>query len=166
MRGHQELARAVQRRIEALRAEGASPFVLTPTYALTSTLAFYLPGHPETYCLSWNYGMNAKPVNQHDLWHPNPRHDAAAFRGRPAVVVEDANMPPSYSMHLTYKDVVDRMEPIERIVVQERGVVVGAWDITVCRDYRGIAGYVQDPPFRSAGRPARTVAAARPARRS
>ena len=74
-------------------------------------------------------------------------------------------MPPSYSMHLTYKDVVGRMEPIERIVVQERGVVVGAWDITVCRDYRGVAGYVQNPPW-SAGRPARKVAAARPARRS
>ena len=162
MRGHQELARAVQRRVEALRAEGASPFVLTPTYALTSTLSFYLPGHPETYCLGWNYGMSAQPVNQHDLWHPNPRHDAEAFRGRPAIVVEDANMPPSYSMHLSHKGVVGRIEPIERIVVWEHGVIVGAWDITVCRDYRGVAGYVQNPPPRSPGRPPRQLAAAAP----
>ncbi|HZW34706.1 MAG TPA: glycosyltransferase family 39 protein [Isosphaeraceae bacterium] len=166
MRGHQELARAVQRRVEALRAEGDSPFVLTPTYALASTLEFYLPGNPETYCLSWNYGMSAQPVNQHDLWHPNPRHDAEVFRGRPAVVVEDANMPPSYSMHLTHKGVVDRMDPIERIVVREHGVIVGAWDITVCRDYRGVAGYVQNPPFRPGSRPARQVAGVRPAQRS
>src|SRR5262249_53419006 len=134
MRGHQGLARAVAQRLEALRAEGGSPFVLTPTYALTSTLSFYLPGQPETYCFSWNYGMTSRPVNQHDLWHPNPRNDPGPFLGRPVVVVEDANMPPSYSMHLAHKQVVGQMRPIERVEVKEHGVVVGAWDITVCRD--------------------------------
>jgi hypothetical protein len=148
MRGHQELARAVARRVEALRAEGASPFVVTPTYALTSTLEFYLPGQPQTYCLSWNFGMTPRPVNQHDLWHPNPRNDPEPFRGRPAVVVEDANMPPSYSTHLLHKRVFGRAGPIERIEVRERGVIVGAWDITVCRDYLGTAGYQQNPPWR------------------
>jgi hypothetical protein len=150
MRGHQELARGVQKRVDALRAEGASPFVLTPTYALTSTLSFYLAGQPETFCLSWNFGMTAQPVNQHDLWHPNPRHDPDAFRGRPAVVVEDANMPPNYAMHLVHKGVVGSLGPIERIVVSEHGLVVGAWDITVCRDYRGVASYVQNPLVRRA----------------
>ena len=68
MRGHQVLARAVQERVDALRARGESPFVLTPTYGLASTLSFYLPGQPETYCLSWNFGMtrqtgqSARPV--------------------------------------------------------------------------------------------------------
>ncbi len=57
MRGHQALARAVQERVDALRARGESPFVLTSTYGLASTLSFYLPGQPETYCLSWNFGM-------------------------------------------------------------------------------------------------------------
>jgi hypothetical protein len=153
MRGHKELARAVGQRLDALRAEVASPFVITPTYALTSTMEFYLPGQPETYCLSWNYGMTTQPVNQHDLWHPNPRTDAAAFRGRPAVVVEDANMPPSYSTHLYHKQVVGQMGPIERVEVKEHGVVVGAWDITVCRDYRGVAGYQQNKPGARRARP-------------
>jgi 4-amino-4-deoxy-L-arabinose transferase-like glycosyltransferase len=166
LRGHQELARAVQGRVEALRAQGDSPFVLTPTYALTSTLSFYLPGQPETYCLSWNFGMTHQPVNQHDLWHPNPRHDVEAFRGQTAVVVEDANMPPNYATILAHKGVFGSIEPIERIAVRERGVIVGAWDITVCRDYRGLAGYVQNPWFRSAKRPARQVAAGSSARRS
>jgi hypothetical protein len=147
MRGHQELARAVARRLDALVAEGASPFVITPTYALTSTLSFYLPGQPEAYCLSWNYGMTQQPVNQHDLWHPNPRNDPGPFRGRPVVVVEDANMPRSYATHLLHKQVVGAAEPVERIEVRERGVLVGAWDITVCRDYRGITGYQQNPPL-------------------
>jgi hypothetical protein len=156
MRGHQGLARAVAQRLEALRAEGGSPFVLTPTYALTSTLSFYLPGQPETYCLSWNYGMTSRPVNQHDLWHPNPRNDPGPFLGRPVVVVEDANMPPSYSMHLAHKQVVGQMGPIERVEVKEHGVVVGAWDITVCRDYRGIAGYRQNRPGAVRSRQARS----------
>ncbi len=147
MRGHQELTRAVERRLKALQAEGASPFVITPTYALTSTLSFYLPGQPETYCLSWNYGMTPQPVNQHDLWHPNPRNDPAPFQGRPVVVVEDANMPPSYATHLLHKQVVGSAEPVERVEVREHGILVGAWDITVCRDYRGIQGYQQNPPL-------------------
>jgi hypothetical protein len=168
MRGHQILAQAVHHRLAALQAEGSSPFVLTPTYALTSTLSFYLPGHPETFCLSWNYGMTAHPVNQHDLWHPNPRHDADWFRGRPAVVVEDANMPPNYAMHMVHKGVFGGAESIDRVVVKERGVIVGAWDVTVCRDYRGVAGYVQDPFSRlqSARGPSRHAAAAPSARRS
>ena len=120
--------------------------MVTPTYALTSTLEFYLPGQPETYCLSWNYGMTARPVNQHDLWHPNPRNDAAPFLGRPVIVVEDAMMPPSYSTHLLHKGVVGSVEPVERVEVREHSLVVGAWDITVCHDYRGIAGYRQNLP--------------------
>jgi len=148
MRGHQALARAVAERVAALQAQGSSPFVLTPTYGLTSTLSFYLPGQPETYCLSWNFGMTSQPVNQHDLWHPNPRHDPDAFRRRPAVVVEDSTMPPSYSFHMLKKGVFGRIESVDRLVVRERGVIVGAWDIAICHDYRGLAGYKQNPLVR------------------
>jgi hypothetical protein len=148
LRGHQVLARAVQERVDALRRRGESPFVLTPTYALTSTLSFYLPGQPETYCLSWNYGMTPQPVNQHDLWHPNPRHDPDHFRARAAIVVEDANMPPNWANHMVRKGVFGRLESTERVTVRERGLIVGAWDIAVCHDYHGIAGYKQAPLLR------------------
>jgi hypothetical protein len=148
LRGHQALARAVASRMAALKAHGASPYVLTPTYALTSTLSFYIPGQPETYCLSWNYGMTAQPVNQHDLWHPNPRHDPSAFRDRPAIVVEDANMPPSVAQHMVGKGVFERLESTDRLVARERGVIVGAWDVSVCHNYRGLAGYKQRPLVR------------------
>jgi hypothetical protein len=145
MRGYRTLAQAVERHREALAARGDSPFVLTGTYALTSSLSYYLPGHPESYCLSWNYGMTASPVNQHDLWHPNPRHDLGAFRGKPALVVEDANMPPSMARLMVKKGVFGRGEFLERVVVKERGLVVGAWDVSLCHDYRGIASYKQNP---------------------
>ena len=130
------------------RPREPSPFVLTPTYGLTSTLSFYLPGQPETYCLSWNFGMTPQPVNQHDLWRPNPRHDPDVFRRRPAVIVEDSNMPPSYTMHMLKKGVFGRIDSTERLVVRERGVIVGSWDIAICHDYHGLAGYQTE----SAGR--------------
>ena len=136
---------------------------MTPTYALTSTLSFYLPGQPETYCLSWNYGMTARPVNQHDLWHPNPRHDPEPFLGRPFVVVEDANMPPNYADASCYHKQSRRPHRADRAgrPSGSDGVIVGAWDITVCHDYRGIAGYQQNPPYNpKTGRPGRKVAAA------
>jgi hypothetical protein len=148
MRGHQVLAREVESRLKTLEARGTSPAVVTPTYGLASTLSFYLPDQPETYCLSWNFGMTPQPVNQHDLWHPNPRHDPEAFRGRPIVVVDDANMPPSYAYNNLVKGVVGSMESTERIVVRERGVIVGTWDIAICHDYRGLAGYKQNPLVR------------------
>ena len=88
--------------------------------------------------------MTAQPVNQHDLWHPNPRHDLEAFRGRVALVVEDGNMPPNYATHLVKKGVFSRMDAIDRIFATDRGLIVGAWDVTVCYDYRGIANYKQN----------------------
>ena len=114
LRGHQVVARAVAEKVKALAAKGESPYVLTATYGLSSTLSFYLPGWPEAYCLSWNYGMTSEPVNQHDLWHPNPRHEPEAFANRTAVIVEDSNMPPSYSWHMHRKGVFGTLESSER----------------------------------------------------
>ncbi len=150
LRGHQVLARAVAEKVRSLEASGESPFVLTATYALTSTLSFYLPGQPETYCLSWNYGMASAPVNQHDLWHPNPRNEPEIFKNRPVVIVEDSNMPPSYSWHMHRKGVFRKIDSSERLTVRERGVIIGSWDIAVCREYQGLAGYKQNPVARSA----------------
>ncbi len=142
MRGHRQLAEAVEKAADSLRAEGANPFVLSSTYGMASLLDFYLPGHPETYALAWTYKMGQAPANQHDLWHPNPRNDPQAFLGRPAVVVEDANLPPNFAQALAKKGVFRTAEPT-RVVAIERGLVVGAWDVSICRDYRGIANFRQ-----------------------
>jgi hypothetical protein len=155
LRGHQVVARAVAEKVRALQANGESPFVLTATYGLTSTLSFYLPGHPETYCLSWNYGMTSAPVNQHDLWHPNPRNDPAFFKNRPMVIVEDSNMPPSYALHMYRKGVFRKFDSTERLIVRERGVIIGSWDIAICRDYQGLSNYKQNRLTRSASDGAR-----------
>ena len=128
---------------------------------LTSTLSFYLPGQPETYCLSWNYGMTPAPSTSTTSGTPTRATILEAFAGRPFLVVEDANMPPNYATILYHKQVIGRIEPIERIAVRERGVTVGAWDIAVCHDYRGLAGYQQNLPY-NPSRPSRQAAGPRP----
>lgn len=137
LRGYRELAPEVAARFEALRAQGAEPFVLAPTYTLASSLAFAMPGQPEVYCLGWSPGMAARALNQHDLWHPNPRHDLDAFANRPAVIVEDAGLPPGYAQGITNLGLFTEAGPTERVLVRRNGQVVGAWDITVCRGYIG-----------------------------
>ena len=59
-------------------------------------------------------------------------------------MVEDSNMPPSFSWHMNKKGVFRRLDSTERLVVRERGVIIGSWDIAICRDYRGLAGYKQN----------------------
>ena len=136
--GYRDLAPEVTRHMEALRVEGLNPFVLAPTYTLASTLTFHLPGQPEVYCLGWSPGFAAIALNQHDLWRPNPRHDLQVFRDRPAVVVEDAAPPPGYAHGLADQGMFRQAEASERLIARRGGVVVGAWDITVCRGYLGL----------------------------
>jgi len=57
-------------------------------------------------------------------------------------------MPPSWAKHMVRKGVFGRLESIDRLVVRERGVIVGAWDISICHDYHGVAGYKQNPLVR------------------
>ena len=76
-------------------------------------------------------------MNQHDLWHPNPRFDEAAFRDRPALVVEDAHFRPSYADAMVRHGWFASAEPPERVTVEERGVDVASWDIALARDYQG-----------------------------
>ena len=142
MRGFTPLGPILKERLESLRAGAGDPFVLTPTYSLTASASFVLAGveNPaeEAYCLSWTPGMAAAVANQHDLWHPNPCVDAASFAGRPVIVVEDGNAStPSYARGLVDLGIFERAEPTERIVIRDRGTVVAAWDLTVCRGYRG-----------------------------
>jgi 4-amino-4-deoxy-L-arabinose transferase-like glycosyltransferase len=138
MVGYRDLVPEVARQIEALRAQGLDPFVLAPTYPLTATLEFHLPGQPEVYCLGWSPGMAAETINQHDLWHPNPRHDLSAFRDRPAVIVEPEERPPGYAGGLLKNGLFTSLDDPTHVVARRGGLVVGTWNITVARGYKGI----------------------------
>jgi hypothetical protein len=136
MRGHRGLVPEVERVLSEMRAAGEDPFLVAPTPYLASELTFYMKDHPEVHALSFSWTPE-KPVNQHDLWHPNPRFDPDAFRGRPAIIVEDAHMHPSYAESLVRHRWFARSEPSKRILVREAGVIVAAWDVSIDRDYRG-----------------------------
>ncbi len=53
-------------------------------------------------------------------------------------------MPPSYARLMTRKGVFCRLETLDRVVVREGGVIIGAWDIAICRDFHGLDGYKQN----------------------
>jgi hypothetical protein len=72
---------------EELRAEtGQEPFVVTDRYDRSSSLAFYLPGHPFVYSVMSNVGGRR---SQYDIWPGlEVGHMDANLLGRPAVVVQ------------------------------------------------------------------------------
>jgi hypothetical protein len=45
---------------------------------------------------------------------------------------------------LIEKGVFGHMDSNDRIFVRERGVIVGTWDVSVVRDYKGLARYKQN----------------------
>ena len=53
-------------------------------------------------------------------------------------------MPPNNAKHMVRKKVFGSLDSLEQVDVKERGALVGSWDIAICRDYRGIAGYKQN----------------------
>ena len=132
----------IERCLAERRSRGENPFVLTPTYTMASALSFYLPGQPEVYCLSFSW-TPWRPVNQHDLWHPNPRFDPDAFRGRPVVIVEDAQFHPSYAGGLGQTELHHGHEPPTRLLVRKNGVAVAAWDVSIGHNYRGRPGDIR-----------------------
>ena len=85
MRAH---ARAVQAELDRLHEQtGLAPFVMSEHYGRASQLAFYLPGHPTTYCTSAHVGGRK---TQYDEWPEtdlsNPATQAALL-GRPGVLM-------------------------------------------------------------------------------
>jgi len=62
VRGWQDLGGAVGQIAKEVSAEGPY-FIFTDRYQLTSELAFYVPGQPQTYCINTRSRMN-----QYDLW--------------------------------------------------------------------------------------------------
>lgn len=140
MRGYRELGDAVESELEALRSAGEAPFVLAPAGQIASALSFYLPGQPDVYSLGWSAGMAARAVDQHDFWHPNPRHDADVFHGRPAVIVERAGGQGSYAGGLVKRGIFRASETTRRIEVRRGEALVSVWHVTVCRGYQGLTG--------------------------
>ena len=86
--GMREHAQAAQRILEDLESQtGEQPIIITEHYGRASQLAFYLNGHPTTYC---NSALVGGRKTQYDMWPStnlaNPQ-TLASLQGRPALLM-------------------------------------------------------------------------------
>lgn len=133
LRGWRELADAVNRHRDALRAQNIEPILAGTHWTVPGALSFYSADQPTVYSLGRALGDRH---SQYDQWRPNPLSDAAAFQGRTFLCVGD----PAPALYALF----ERVEPPQRMVHHVAGYPVAGWLVTVCHGYRG-------PPAASAG---------------
>jgi 4-amino-4-deoxy-L-arabinose transferase-like glycosyltransferase len=129
LRGWQALAREVDHLRAELRADGVEPVLAASGWNLPGAIAFYLPDHPPVYSFALAAGGRH---SQYDFWRPNPVHDPEAFRGRTVIYVGGLSNPA--------RTAFATIEPSRQVVHQVAGLPVAAWEITVCRGFRGFPG--------------------------
>ena len=133
LRGWKDLGSSVTAVYDSMPAESVV-FVFSDSYAIASELAFYVKGHPRTYCI--NLGRR---MNQYDLW-PDMNLELEAIRRRDGperpihgifVRAGEAEMP---------GDVARAFGSWERHVVraESRGRVIRSYSVFVCFDFTGL----------------------------
>jgi undecaprenyl-diphosphatase len=133
LRGWHQLSGAVDPEYRLLAMLGPV-FVFSDSYQISSELAFYVAGHPKTYCI--NLGRR---MNQYDLW-PGMNEDAERTRheiGAAApingiyVASGDIEMPPVVA------EAFGRFE--KKIVkVYDRGYELKVYSVFACYDFKGL----------------------------
>jgi undecaprenyl-diphosphatase len=131
LRGADETAAVVERVRQEMRARtGQEPLLISGRYDTSSSLAFYLPGHPFVYCIMSSVGGRR---NQYDFWPGLNARDAGGHlvhAGRPAVIVGSFDRG-------SVKDVLqaafDRLEGPERFPLVINGITVK--DVVIYRGY-------------------------------
>ncbi len=122
LRGWKELGKATDTLLLTSKT-GNGSFVFSDSYQVSSELAFYMEGHPVTYCI--NLGRR---MNQYDLWpkFSDRMHSDAIF-----VTIGDAGLPP---------EVRDAFENNTKYLhkVFEKGKFLREYSLFVCRDFRGM----------------------------
>jgi 4-amino-4-deoxy-L-arabinose transferase-like glycosyltransferase len=125
LRGWRELAVEVERTRKELRAEGIEPVLATTYWNLPGEIGFYLPDHPEVYCIGRAGGSR---WSQYDLWRPNPIADAEQFKGKTFILVG----------YLT-PTMLAAFDHMSQTMVEHRvhGFLVASWPVTVARGFKG-----------------------------
>ncbi len=119
LRGQQEAAAVVEKvRQEMLAETGQPPLIITGRYDTSSSLSFYLPGHPFVYCIMSSVGERQ---NQYDIW---PGLNQTDPKGKKLLAGSSAILvgfdPPAIKGIL--KDTFERIEPIERYNILYQGI--------------------------------------------
>ena len=126
LRGWRTLAGEVDRLRAELRAAGVEPVVAASGWALPGELAFYGDGQPAVYSFARAVGGRH---SQYDLWRPNPVADPDMFRGRTVIYVGELSP--------AVREAFEAVGPTRTVTHEVAGVRVAAWEVTVCRGFRG-----------------------------
>jgi hypothetical protein len=111
-------------------AMGGNPFIFGINYRMPSELAFYLPGHPQTYCL-----MLDDRGNQYEFWE-----NANLLVGRNALMINDDKSPD----HLEdARQVFSRVEVEPSLSIYRAGIAQPIRYIQIFRCY-GFKGYSRE----------------------
>ncbi len=133
VRGWKELGVEVGRIHDSMKNKG-EVFIFSDRYQVSSELAFYVKGHPRTYCI--NLGRR---MNQYDLW-PDMNSDAAKIRQNKEginninavfVRIDNVDMP---------TEVAEAFEKYDKRLLQvyDRGHLLREYSIFICYNFKGI----------------------------
>jgi hypothetical protein len=104
--------------------------VMAGDYQVTAELAFYMRGHPMTYCAgSYFSGPARDAYSQYDVWR-NRRLDQAELRGRDALYVGAMNQ----DLRIAFDKVVE----LPAVEVSRNGAVVRRLECWGCYGFRGM----------------------------
>jgi undecaprenyl-diphosphatase len=133
LRGWKELGMEVSRIYDSMKNKG-EVLIFSDRYQVSSELAFYVKGHPRTYCI--NLGRR---MNQYDLW-PDINNEAAKIRQNKKdintvnavfVRIDNVDMP---------SEVADAFERYEKKLLQvyDRGYLLREYSIFICYNFKGL----------------------------
>lgn len=126
LKGWEDMGARMGQVAEQRFADPKRVFFMSDVYDITSSLAFYVPGQPQTYCMWW-YGRR---MNQYDLWG-----GPEGKLGWDAVLVlkgDSAGMPPVLT------DMFASVSGPYRYVASYRDVPVRPFYYYLCYGYKGL----------------------------
>ncbi len=135
LRGFEERAAALLPMIREMRAKtGREPLIVTGRYDTSSSLAFYLPGHPFVYCLMSQLGGRQ---SQYDLWPGLNERDGAGnlrFAGQSMLIVAGDGP----EVRALLGESFERIEGPELIPVHYEGIVLHTLSVFRGYGFKGI----------------------------
>ena len=135
LRGWAELGQVVSTRLHTLRP-GA--FIMGEKYQFTAELAFYVDGHPKTYCVgSWlEHPTRRARASQYDIW-TDRRLDSPDLLGKDAIFMgDDPDDPeqPAYDLMAAF-ETFERLPPVE---IYRAGAKVRVFNLWVGHGFKGM----------------------------
>jgi 4-amino-4-deoxy-L-arabinose transferase-like glycosyltransferase len=141
LRGLRDQAEEAERVRQEMKAEtGQDPLIITTRYGTSSSLSFYMPGHPFAYCIMSSVGERQ---NQYDLWPGLNEKGAGGEKGgaalmnagKPAVLVGPIS---KEAMEKVVRPAFERVGEPEKIPVEFAGVKVRELVIYRAYGFRGL----------------------------